>query len=151
MILNIKRTLAYKLTKLYLSSGGRDGIPVIALGGCHRVPCRPSLILAATGLVVNLNQLSVYERQLLRRVNGRWVTVPRPGVRRGRLVVPARLARVLAAASGGLSVGVGLGRSSSSGCCRRVEVVVFGVVFALASGREPHDRPEARSIARKPG
>ena len=38
VILNIKRALAYKLAKLYLSSGGRDGIPVIALGGCHHVP-----------------------------------------------------------------------------------------------------------------
>ena len=128
-VLNIKRTLAYRLTKLYPSSGGRDGIPVIALGGCHRVPCRPLLILAETGHVVNLHQLAVYERQLLRQVNGRRVTVPRlAGRATERLLVRARLARVRAVGLGGRPVGVGLGRSSSSGCFRPVEVVVSEIL-----------------------
>jgi hypothetical protein len=97
-VLNIKRTLAYRLTKLYLTSGGRDGIPVITLGGCHRVPCRPLLILAETGYVVNLNELAAYERQLLRQVSGRRVTIPRPA---GRATGPFTRPRSSVARAGG--------------------------------------------------
>jgi hypothetical protein len=129
-VLKLKRTLACRLTKLYPSSGGRDGIPVIALGGCHRVACRPFLILAETGHVVSLNELPVYERQLLRQVNGRRVTVSRLAGRATGAVARPRSsgARVRAVGLGGRPVGVGLGRSSSSGCFHQVEVVVSEIL-----------------------
>jgi hypothetical protein len=104
-VLNIKRALAYRLTKLYLTSGGHDGIPAITLGGCHRVPCRPLLILAETGYVVNLIELAAYERQLLRQVSARRVTIPRPAGRVTRAVARRRSSGARAGGRAGRSAG----------------------------------------------
>lgn len=104
-VLNIKRTLAYRLTKLYRSSGGRDGIPVITLGGCHRVPRRPLVILAETEHVVNLNELAGYERQPLRQLSARWVTFPRPAGRATTAVPRQRSSGARAGGRAGRSAG----------------------------------------------
>lgn len=52
--LRISRTLAYELARRYLASGGREGLPVIRIGGCLRVPRWALDVLIATGRVVNL-------------------------------------------------------------------------------------------------
>ncbi|MGI9028628.1 MAG: helix-turn-helix domain-containing protein [Ilumatobacteraceae bacterium] len=52
--LRIKRTLAYELARRYLASGGREGLPVIRIGGCLRVPRWALDVLMTTGRVVNL-------------------------------------------------------------------------------------------------
>ena len=36
-ILRISRSTAYRLVRLYLETGGREGIPVIPLGGQYRI------------------------------------------------------------------------------------------------------------------
>ncbi len=37
-ILRISRSTAYRLVRLYLESGGREGLPVVVIGGLYRVP-----------------------------------------------------------------------------------------------------------------
>lgn len=37
-ILRVGRTTAYRLAALFLSSGGREGMPVVVVGGQRRVP-----------------------------------------------------------------------------------------------------------------
>jgi excisionase family DNA binding protein len=37
-VLRISRTTAYRLVHLYLATGGREGIPVVRVGGQLRVP-----------------------------------------------------------------------------------------------------------------
>lgn len=52
--LRISRTLAYELARRYLASGGREGLAVIRIGGCLRVPRWALDVLMTTGRVVNL-------------------------------------------------------------------------------------------------
>lgn len=57
-LLRIGRTLAYKLARLYEATGGREGLPVIRLGNCLRVPRWALLELACNGRVVALSELA---------------------------------------------------------------------------------------------
>lgn len=57
-LLRIGRTLAYKLARKYEASGGREGLPVIRLGNCLRVPRWALLELACNGRVVSLSELA---------------------------------------------------------------------------------------------
>jgi hypothetical protein len=53
-ILCIGRSLAYDLAHRYEASGGLEGLPVLRLGGCLRVPTWALLELVTTGRVVCL-------------------------------------------------------------------------------------------------
>lgn len=53
-MLRIGRTLAYELARRYEVSGGTDGLPVMRLGGCLRVPTWALGELVSTGRVVCL-------------------------------------------------------------------------------------------------
>ncbi len=53
-VLRIGRSLAYELAARYEASGGVDGLPVIRVAGCLRVPKWALLELAMTGRVVRL-------------------------------------------------------------------------------------------------
>ena len=53
-VLRIGRTLAYELARRYEASGGTDGLPVMRLGGCMRVPTWALAELVSTGRVVCL-------------------------------------------------------------------------------------------------
>lgn len=56
-VLRIGRTLAYALARRYETSGGREGLPVVHLGGCLRVPRWALMELAWKGRVVALSEL----------------------------------------------------------------------------------------------
>ena len=53
-ILRIGRTLAYTLARRYQATGGRDGLPVVRVGYCLRVPRWALMELALNGRVVSL-------------------------------------------------------------------------------------------------
>jgi hypothetical protein len=53
-LLCIGRTLAYDLARRYEASGGVEGLPVMRLGGCLKVPTWALLELVSTGRVVCL-------------------------------------------------------------------------------------------------
>ena len=53
-VLRIGRTLAYTLARRYQATGGRDGLPVVRVGYCLRVPCWALMELALNGRVVSL-------------------------------------------------------------------------------------------------
>jgi excisionase family DNA binding protein len=53
-VLRIGRSLAYQLTHRYEASGGVDGLPVVRLGSCLRVPRAALIDLITTGVVVQL-------------------------------------------------------------------------------------------------
>ncbi|MGI9053966.1 MAG: helix-turn-helix domain-containing protein [Ilumatobacteraceae bacterium] len=53
-VLRIGRSLAYELARRYERSGGREGLPVIRVGACLRVPRWALVELLATGRVVCL-------------------------------------------------------------------------------------------------
>jgi len=53
-VLRIGRSKAYQLAKLYLTSGGAAGMPVVDLDGCLRVPRWALLELALTGRVMRV-------------------------------------------------------------------------------------------------
>ena len=57
-VLRIGRTLAYALARRYETSGGRDGLPVVRLGNCLRVPHLALMELACNGRIVTLCELS---------------------------------------------------------------------------------------------
>jgi hypothetical protein len=57
VLLRISRTTAYQLAGRYLASGGREGLPVIRVGRCLRVPRWALLELARNGRVVRLCEL----------------------------------------------------------------------------------------------
>jgi hypothetical protein len=52
--LRIGRTLAYELARRYQATAGTDGLPVLRLGGCLRVPTWALAELISTGRVVCL-------------------------------------------------------------------------------------------------
>lgn len=56
-LLRIGRTLAYSLARRYEDSGGRDGLPVVRLGSCLRVPRSALMELANRGRVAPLSDL----------------------------------------------------------------------------------------------
>jgi hypothetical protein len=56
-VLEIGRTLAYQLADKYLDTEGREGIPVIRIGRCLRVPRWALEVLAETGQVVTLSTI----------------------------------------------------------------------------------------------
>ncbi len=67
-MLRIGRTLAYTLARRYEDTDGLEGMPVIRLGNCLRVPRWALLELALSGRAVPLSQLtsgSVESRRLL--------------------------------------------------------------------------------------
>jgi hypothetical protein len=53
-LLRIGRSLAYELARQYEASDGREGLPVMRLGSCLRVPRWALAELIATGRVVRL-------------------------------------------------------------------------------------------------
>ena len=53
-VLRFGRTFAYQQAHLYLDTGGLDGIPVVQIGGCFRVPRWALPELALTGRLVRL-------------------------------------------------------------------------------------------------
>ena len=53
-VLRIGRSHAFNLTKLYLTSGGTNGLPVLRLGDLLRVPTAALHELVTTGRVVQL-------------------------------------------------------------------------------------------------
>ena len=53
-VLRIGRSLAYELARQYEASDGRQGLPVMRLGSCLRVPRWALAELIATGRVVRL-------------------------------------------------------------------------------------------------
>jgi excisionase family DNA binding protein len=71
-ILRISRTTAYRLVRLYLETGGREGIPVVVIGGQYRI-ARATLEELAGGpvhLPVVAEPAPVVEMGGLRPVNG---------------------------------------------------------------------------------
>ena len=60
-MLRIGRSLAYQLAARYEASGGVDGLPVIRVAGCLRVPKWAALELAMTGRVVRLCDADISE------------------------------------------------------------------------------------------
>jgi hypothetical protein len=83
VLLRISRTSAYQLARRYLASGGREGLPVIRVGRCMRVPRWALLELACNGRVVRLCELvsSAVEQPARSRV-GPADRPPRSPVRR---------------------------------------------------------------------
>jgi hypothetical protein len=57
-VLRIGRTLAYALARRYETSDGRDGLPVVRVGNCLRVPHWALMELACNGRVVTLSELN---------------------------------------------------------------------------------------------
>ena len=58
--LRIGRSKAYEMARLYLATGGRDGLPVIRVGAASlRVPRWALLVLIHTGRVVSLTEAVV--------------------------------------------------------------------------------------------
>jgi hypothetical protein len=53
-VLSIGRSLAYQLARCYLATCGEEGLPVIRLGSCLRVPRWALVALVQTGQVVNV-------------------------------------------------------------------------------------------------
>ena len=58
-VLRIGRSLAYRMTREYLVSGGTAGLPVIRVGACLRVPRWALVELVSTGRVVRLCDATV--------------------------------------------------------------------------------------------
>jgi hypothetical protein len=56
-VLRVGRTLAYALARHYEETGGLEGLPVIRLGNCLRVPRWALLELALNGRTVPLGEL----------------------------------------------------------------------------------------------
>lgn len=76
-VLRIGRTLAYRLARRHETSGGREGLPVVRLGGCLRVPRWALMELACNGRVVALSEL---DRGDPRGATGSAPVVSRPTV-----------------------------------------------------------------------
>ncbi len=81
VVLRIGRTLAYSLAHRYEERGGLEGLPVIRLGNCLRVPRWALLELACTGRVVALSELAAYTADLLSQFDDEPRVEPRMEVR----------------------------------------------------------------------
>ncbi len=57
-VLRVGRTLAYALARLHEETGGLEGLPVIRLGNCLRVPPWALLEFALNGRTVPLGELT---------------------------------------------------------------------------------------------
>jgi hypothetical protein len=95
-VLRIGRTLAYKLAQMYQATGGSEGLPVIRLGGCLRVPRWALLELVYSGRVVALSELA---GGVTRSTSGRasgggaWDSAPQVSARRVQAVAGVSRAR----------------------------------------------------------
>ena len=94
--LRIGRTKAYDMAGQYEKTGGREGLPVIRLGNCLRVPRWALLELAEIGRVVSLPELAAHANRRRRSIR-RQIRVPACG--------PGRSGNGPAAALVGDSVG----------------------------------------------
>ncbi len=68
-ILRIGRSLAYALARRYLATDGREGLPVLRVGSCLRVPAWALLELVRTGRVVRLVPVSTPDADDSRRTS----------------------------------------------------------------------------------
>jgi hypothetical protein len=78
-LLRIGRTLAYALTHRYEESGGREGLPVVRLGGCVRVPRWALLELALNGRTVPLGELVLPPEESRARLDSELAGIDRLG------------------------------------------------------------------------
>ena len=72
----VGRTKAYDMAGQYEKTGGREGLPVIRLGNCLRVPRWALLELAEIGRVVSLPELAAHANRRRRSIR-RQITVRR--------------------------------------------------------------------------
>ena len=82
-MLRIGRTLAYALARRYQKTRGLEGLPVIRLGNCLRVPRWALLELALNGRVVPPGELTTAASESRRRARRR-VRPHRPDRSRSR-------------------------------------------------------------------
>ena len=125
-MLRIGRTLAYTLARRYEETGGLEGLPVIRLGNCLRVPRWALLELALNGRTVPLGELMPAASESRRRLDAELVRISRlghdaehrasrPRAARSRTSRTARAVRPTCAAASGLAP------SSSCASCRPPE------------------------------
>lgn len=60
-VLRVGRTLAYSLARRYQATGGHDGLPVVRVGNCLRVPRWALMELALNGRIVSLAPATAYD------------------------------------------------------------------------------------------
>lgn len=77
-LLRIGRTLAYAMARRYENSDGCDGLPVVRLGNCMRVPRWALLELACRGRVVPLCDLEAIRPCDDNDEDPRWADQPGP-------------------------------------------------------------------------
>lgn len=99
-VLRIGRSLAYELARLYESSDGRDGLPVLRVGALMRVPRRALAELISTGRVVRLADLvevrvarRAATREVLARAASALSRSSSSQVPRSRPAAPSRVSR----------------------------------------------------------
>ena len=103
--LRIGRTKAYDMAGQYEKTGGREGLPVIRLGNCLRVPRWALLELAELGRVVSLPELAAHadrrKRSIRRQIRVRRAVRAAAGTARRPRSSAARSARRPARSPGG--------------------------------------------------
>jgi hypothetical protein len=108
-VLRIGRTLAYALARRYEATGGAEGLPVIRLGNCLRVPRWALLELALNGRTVPLGELTADDSDARRRLDAELMRIdhlgrgsgPEPNSPQiGQLSGPARVRRATRPHSG---------------------------------------------------
>ncbi len=120
-VLRISRSLAYELAHRYETSDGHDGIPVLRVGSCLRVPRWALVELIATGRVVRLADEADLERRRTDReifLSRKVSQEPEPPRRRVSLESEAAVASAVAA------VPEEAVRSTSSSSSRRTELLM---------------------------
>ena len=78
-VLRIGRTLAYALARRYEETAGLEGLPVIRLGNCMRVPRWALLELALNGRTVPLGELMPAASESRRRLDTELIRISRIG------------------------------------------------------------------------
>jgi hypothetical protein len=78
-VLRIGRTLAYALARRYEVTGGLEGLPVIRLGNCMRVPRWALLELARNGRTVPLGELIPTASESKRRLDAELISISQIG------------------------------------------------------------------------